>query len=281
MAMDQEHTRSQRAMSEMVGEDTDRGVRGDKFDGSGNYQAWKRKWRVTLIAEEKTDQWKAKELFKHVTGNASVMLLADITDEDLTFPFVNPAAIFRILDASYGEASEATGADAMATLMRLRQLGKTVDEYALEFEGLAPIAGIRGDNKIAVFTEGLSLDIRTIMGVSSFSSWPAVLRAARRAEGMAQAQRKRAGNRGSKGGSARGRGNYAGQSHGRGAAEERLCFICNEAGHIARGCPRNGRGGSRGGRGGGPRQITQGRRAQEEEDEPEYDFELAGNESRR
>lgn len=279
LAMDQERARSQRAMSEMVGEESDKGVRGDKFDGTGNYQAWKRKWRVTLLAEDKTNLWKAKELFKHITGNASIMLLADITDEDLTFPFGSPAEIFAILDASYGEASEASGADAMATLMRLRQAGKTVDEYALEFEGLTPIAKIKGDNKIAMFIEGLSLDVRTIMGVANFSSWPGVLRAARRAETMAQAQKRLANRRGPA------RPGRSGPHRGamtRGATEERLCFSCNKAGHMARDCPANGKGGSRGQTRGARNTNARGRRAQEDfEEEDEYDFELAGNESRR
>lgn len=277
-----ERARSQRAMSEVVGEHV-KGVTGDKFDGTGNYQAWKRKWRVTLLAEDRDNLWKAKELFKHVTGNASIMLLADVTDEDITFPFASPAAIFRILDASYGEASEASGADAMASLMRLRQAGKTVDEYALEFEGLTPIARVQGDNKIAMFIEGLSLDVRTIMGVASFDSWPSVLRAARRAETMAQAQ-KRLSNRRTAGRSSRGGGSYAQRPHARGATEERLCFNCNKAGHMVRDCPAIGKGGSRSGRPGGTRDKNaraRQTREQEELDEDEYDFDLAGNESWR
>jgi hypothetical protein len=265
-------------MSENIGEQS-LGSSSDKFDGSGNYLAWKRKWKVNLLTEsELTTAGKAMKLFRAVVGNASILLMADVPDDPETFPFNTPAEIFRILDAQYASSSGTTKADALAQIMGLRQGKRTVEEYTMDFESLAPLAGITGDAKIACYLRGMTREINTTIGVMAPPDWPAAVRAARRAAELNQGRNppKTFGN------SRRGRGGRP-QQPGRQAQEEpRLCFECDSPDHIARDCPQRQRGGSRGGRGRrGRGGGAPGRRVQhtpETEDEPEWELELAGNE---
>lgn len=281
--MDHDQQENRRAMSEAVGDSQSSGSSGDKFSGVENYQAWKRKWKVQLLAEDDlTPLQKAKKLFKHVVGTASMHLLADVDEDAETFPFNTPAQIFAILDNNYASAGGVTQADAAAELMGLRQGRGSVADYTTKFEMLAPIAKIAGESKIACYLRGLTREINTTIGVNAPATWPLAVRAARRAEELNGGHRAYP-----RGHTPRGRGGGRGggtrPQPGRQANEQRTCWICADPNHMARECPQQGRSnrGGRGSRGGGGRAPGRQSRTQPEpvpEEEPEWEFELTGNE---
>ena len=179
----------------------------------------------------------AKKLFKKVTGTASMILLADIDDEDLSsFPFPNPQSVFAVLDIHYGGNTAQDKADAFGRLMRIRQGNKSVDEYLLEFEQLAAMLNLGVGIKIAAFLAGLNFATRAVMGTHDPVTWKDAVKGARRAEELKPRTTARSSN---------GRGGHKNQ-RGRGAREDIVCYGCQETGHIARDCPNKKDNGSRG-----------------------------------
>jgi len=263
------------------GNEAERVKGADLFDGTGDYSAWKQKMRVSILADNLTGTAAAKYVFKRVTGDASAIMLAEVGDNPITFPFATAGSVFTALEMVYGATDQQSQFAAAASLKVLTQRDRSVEEYAAEFTKLSVKAGVRGTQAAAAFMAGLRADVQATVGAGAFTSFSDAVTTARRAEPIAQRMR-RAQQGGSRGGGARGRGR-GGTTQGRAAQTQDLstieCYGCGKKGHMKKDCRTNGPNSQGGNRGGRQTQTQKAPKAEPQDDlEHSYHDYVGGNE---
>lgn len=231
----------------------------NRFDGNGNYRAWKNKWTVELICTTEAATRKAMRVFRSLEGDALEEVLAGFDVDDLAgFPFENPKAIWDKLDPVYGGTTAASKGEAMGQLSRLRQGTRGVEDYIHDFGKIAAGAGLDEEARINMFIAGLSMDTRRAMGTATPARYVEALRMARQgyelrttrnsAPQFTSWKHRGQGRRGTRGRQV--------TTTGERDMTQIECFQCGRTGHMKRDCRQ------RQGRGGGTPRQPRGRRAE-------------------
>ena len=272
--------------TKMTTPEDDKGQRGPKFDGTGDYMEWKRK--ITLLQydwiEDGLSQTKqirrvlgllSGPPFMTATDGGDLSSCIEITSSGGQIVKRGITQIFALLEE---RLAEAVTKDQAATKLFILQQGKrSLEEYAAEFDKYSAIAGTPASQKPLLFHAGLNWGIKKQLGAGFLPEkltyaelWRSASLAA--AEAGREERRKERDNtrgRGRGGGRTKGRGAQAktgdGDSEGR---ETRKCFYCDKPGHLKADCntrkrdEKDGTAGSAGKqkRGGG---AARGRKARE------------------
>jgi len=243
-----------------------------KFDGTGNYDFWKRGCWVK--AEGATEQEKTNWVLKRVEGTALGVLLAEFTDAQLIAgnPVATRQGLFQRLDPVYAKGAQ-NQQDAMRRLGRLRQGNKPFQEFLVEFNEIASQTGESQQRLVGLLCNAVSgarVDmIPMAQRETTIREAAAIFGSVIERSTQGRGQNGRGGRGGGRGGRQQTQGRQA-QTRDMSEVE---CYNCGKKGHMARDCygskPKEGNKPSRG------RET----RTKPQEVEDEEDFRLhSGNE---
>lgn len=197
-----------------------------RFDGTQDYQAWKRYANMQAILAGNGAQG-SMAVFRLLTGNPADVVTADAAVATATtWPFTSQKDIFDILDLQYGASTALNKADAMERLTRLRQGNRALGEHVGEFNSLAAQSGVSEDLKTAMFRASVKGSLAAFAAALPTATMPELVLAMQRYERVAPRNPTHTKNKVTKG--------RGGQSD----KETRKCYNCEIVGHLASQCTR-------------------------------------------
>jgi hypothetical protein len=202
------------------------------FDGTQDYQKW-RTWARGKAMFRRSNSVKAAEyIFDCLQGTPAEMVMLGAADEG--DPFGSAEAIFSILDRGYGAKGGESTQEAERQLMRLRQRGRSLQDYIIEFQSLAVRTSFSESAKLAALQAGVaqSLAPAAAMLDPDIELGKAIQRL-QKVDAMTPRSQAGHGNqsKGSSGGKTRGR-----QSSTKDMSKV-TCFNCQQKGHYKDKCP--------------------------------------------
>lgn len=153
MAPPDTDTSAKRAMAAPAPDDK---TGGSTFDGTGDYQSWRRAQQVEAFMHD-SGVAAAKVVFRRLRGAAIDTALAAVQVNNLAgFPFQTVAEILIALDLGYGGTLAYTKVEAVRQLMRLRQGTRSFEDYVQQFQSLAAKSQLDNASLIAALQAGVS-----------------------------------------------------------------------------------------------------------------------------
>jgi len=202
---------------------------GNTFDGTGDYEAWKRGATVMALTAD-TPAAGAKAIFKLLRGSAVDTATASLgTAAPTTFPWATAATLLEVLDSTYGTSTAERQKEALRKIGRLRQGNKTLTEHLEQFNTLASQAQINAPQKISLLKATVSARLATPAALIDEDTIGGFMQKLKIADDMIPSPAP-----GQKRGWKKVEKTKARQVT---ASEDIRCYNCNKNGHIARKCP--------------------------------------------
>jgi hypothetical protein len=234
---DDNKTDAKRAMTSTAPEDR---AGGAIFDGTGDYQSWRRAQQVEAFMHDSSVA-AAKVVFRRVRGTAIETMLAAVSTSNLAaFPFSSVDGILEALDLVYGGTGAYNKVEALRQLMRLRQGNQSFEDYIAKFQALAAKSQLDRPSLIGALQAGVNTKLAPAAAmIDESQEIGAAINRLKKVDQMTpNAVFKPRNDK-----PTRGRAANTGGRNGSRDMSKVECYNCGEKGHLSRNCskPRKAR----------------------------------------